>query len=81
MGELANVIAGQAKTLLAETPYQLLLATPTGLSGPGLDVGARSDFASLVVVFGSDAGDFALEVCLKRRGSDAMRAKDVELFK
>ena len=33
MGELANVIAGQAKTLLAETPYQLLLGTPTILLG------------------------------------------------
>ena len=39
MGELANVIAGQAKTLLAETPYQLLLATPSILSGAGLEVG------------------------------------------
>ena len=41
MGEVANIIAGQAKTLLAETPYQLVLATPTILSGPGIEVGAR----------------------------------------
>ncbi len=67
MGELANVIAGQAKTLLAETPYQLLLATPVILTGAGLEVGARSDLESLVMVFASDAGDFALQVCLKRR--------------
>ena len=33
MGELANVIAGQAKTLLAETPYQLVLATPSSPVG------------------------------------------------
>jgi len=71
MGELANVIAGQAKTLLAETPYQLLLATPIVLSGPGLEVGSRPDIGSLVVVFGSEVGDFALQVCLRRRGPDA----------
>ncbi len=80
LGELANVIAGQAKTLLAETPYQLLLATPSVLSGPGLEVGARPDIESLVVVFGSDAGDFALQICLRRYGSDAAApARDGEL--
>jgi len=71
MGELANVISGQAKTLLAETPYQLLLATPKVLSGPGLEVGSRPGIESLVVVFGSEAGDFALQVCLKWYGPDA----------
>jgi len=64
MGELANVIAGQAKTLLAETPYQLLLDTPRVLSGPGLEVGSRPDIESLVIVFGSEAGDFELQICL-----------------
>jgi len=71
MGELANVIAGQAKTLLAETPYQLLLATPSVLLGPGLEVGSRPGIESLVVFFGSEAGDFALQVCLKWYGPDA----------
>jgi len=80
MGELANVIAGQAKTLLAETPYQLLLATPRVLSGPGLEVGSRPGVEGLVVVFGSEAGDFALQVCLKSRGPDAAAAaQDGEL--
>jgi chemotaxis protein CheX len=64
MGELANVIAGQAKTLLAETPYQLMLDTPSVLSGPGLEVGSRKDLPGLIVVFASDAGDFALQLCL-----------------
>ena len=80
MGELANVIAGQAKTLLAETPYQLLLGTPTILSGAGLEVGSRPDVESLVVVFGTDAGDFALQVCLKCLGPyEAPSARDGEL--
>jgi chemotaxis protein CheX len=66
MGELANVIAGQAKTLLAETPYQLLLATPSVLTGAGLEFGSRPGADGLVVVFGCEAGDFALQICLKR---------------
>jgi chemotaxis protein CheX len=64
MGELANVIAGQAKTLLAETPYQLVLATPSVCFGADLDVGPPPDIGCLVVVFSSELGDFALQVCL-----------------
>jgi len=80
MGELANVIAGQAKTLLAETPYQLILATPVVLSGPGLEVGARPGVESLNVVFASDCGDFALQVCLEwDQTNGAEPANDGEL--
>jgi chemotaxis protein CheX len=62
MGELANVIAGQAKTLLAETPHKLVLATPSILSGAGLEVGPHPGAEGLVVVFASDVGDFALQI-------------------
>jgi chemotaxis protein CheX len=70
IGELANVIAGGAKTLLAETPYQLLLATPSILSGAGLDIASGPGAESLVAVFGSDAGPFTLQVCMQWRGLD-----------
>jgi chemotaxis protein CheX len=78
MGEVANVIAGAAKTLLAETPYQLLLATPSILSGAGLEVGSRPGLEGLVVVLDSDAGPFALQVCLLWRGTDEAPAGDAE---
>jgi chemotaxis protein CheX len=79
IGELANVIAGQAKTLLAETPYRLILATPSVLAGPGLEVGSRQDIQALVVVFGSDAGEFALQLCLHWDGPyAAASARDGE---
>jgi chemotaxis protein CheX len=64
MGELANVIAGQAKTLLAETPYQLVLATPSIYSGSGAEIAPPPDIGCLVVVFASELGDFALQICL-----------------
>jgi chemotaxis protein CheX len=67
VGELANVIAGQAKTLLAETPYQLVLGIPAIRSGPGLELESAPDAGSLIVVFGSEAGDFALQVCVNRK--------------
>lgn len=71
MGEVANVIAGQAKTMLAETPYQLVLATPSIVSGSDIEIGACPGIEGLVVVFGSDAGDFSLQVCLQWHGPNA----------
>ena len=71
LGELANVVAGQAKTMLADTPFQLVLATPSVLSRAGLGVGSRPGTDGLVVVFDSDAGSFALQVCLDRCTSSA----------
>jgi chemotaxis protein CheX len=65
MGELANVVAGQAKTLLAETPFQLALATPRILLGAGLEVASPCDSMILAVIFDSAAGEFALQVCLE----------------
>jgi CheY-specific phosphatase CheX len=61
LGELANVVAGQAKALLAGTPYHFTFGTPKVVyvdprrgPEPGQDC--------LVVVFGSQWGDFALQL-------------------
>jgi chemotaxis protein CheX len=66
VGEIANVIAGQAKALLAETPYHFTFGTPTVLSGAGLEIGLRDGAEGLVVIFGSDLGEFAVQLCLVR---------------
>jgi chemotaxis protein CheX len=59
VGEVANVVAGQAKALLYGTPSHFMLSTPTvlpeGAAGPP---GGR-----WVIGFGSDAGEFALHLC------------------
>jgi chemotaxis protein CheX len=65
MGEAANVLAGQAKALLHETPYRFTFSTPAILSGPGREIEGPAGTDCLVVVFGSDAGNFALQLCLK----------------
>jgi len=63
MGEITNVIAGQAKALLHGTPYRFGFSTPKiiprGTAVPEMD--ARREF--LIAAFASDAGDFTLALC------------------
>ncbi len=62
IGEIANVIAGQAKALLAESAFRFTFATPTILSAAGAHAARTlpgNDYA--VVAFCSDAGEFALQ--------------------
>jgi chemotaxis protein CheX len=63
VGEIGNVVAGQAKALLAATPYHFTFSLPK--------VADVEDFQlppvpnCLVVAFSCDFGDFALELFLK----------------
>jgi chemotaxis protein CheX len=66
MGEIANVLAGQAKALLLGTPYHFSLSTPTVLSRAEHEVRSHPEADCLVVAFASDVGDFALQLCLNR---------------
>ena len=58
-GELANVIAGQLKTLLHGTRHHFTLATPTVVAGPEAGPATAGEDL-LVVAFESDAGPFVL---------------------
>jgi chemotaxis protein CheX len=64
LGELANVIAGQAKALLAGMPYHFTYSPPSVVSGaePGIRPGPESD--CLVIAFGSDVGGVVLRLYL-----------------
>lgn len=64
VGEIANVIAGQAKGILASTKYQFCFSTPTIIAGAGHEIRHKPDMPCLVIAFGSDVGDFALQLCL-----------------
>jgi chemotaxis protein CheX len=63
VGEIGNVVAGQAKALLAATPYRFAFSLPGVVdvkdyqSSPGLNC--------LVVAFNSDVGRFTLHLFLK----------------
>jgi chemotaxis protein CheX len=59
MGEIANVVAGQAKSLLAGTPHQFTFSLPQVLaSSENLHQGLES----LVITFLCDQGAFALRL-------------------
>lgn len=60
VGEVANVIAGQAKALLAATHHRFSFTPPMLIDGPH-----RPTFADrLVIPFDTDAGPFTLQLCL-----------------
>ncbi len=65
VGELANVVAGQAKAILAGTPYHFAFSLPEVVAG-AKEFPSQPCSDCLVVDFGSDAGEFALQLFLIR---------------
>lgn len=64
IGELSNVIAGQARGLLADSAYQFSLSIPTVISGANHEIRHKPGAPCLVVAFGCDLGEFALQLCM-----------------
>ncbi len=64
MGEVANVVAGQAKALLHGTTYRFTFSTPRVVSGSDDPLPPGRNGRNLVLTFASDLGNFALEVAL-----------------
>jgi chemotaxis protein CheX len=60
VGELANVVAGQAKALLHGTVHKFVFSTPWVTSGADADCPAGGE--GLVVRFDTDVGPFALQL-------------------
>jgi CheY-specific phosphatase CheX len=63
-GEIANVVAGQAKALLAETPYRFVFFMPQVVVD-AKEFRAPPSLDCLAVIFSSDTGSFALQLFLK----------------
>ena len=64
VGEIANVIVGQTKALLAGTPHRFTFSLPQAVvSAP--EFRPPPGLPALVVAFGSEQGGFALELFLK----------------
>jgi chemotaxis protein CheX len=66
IGEIANVIAGQAKTLLAGTPYRLTFSLPEVVVGKHLLSHPEWSRECLVIAFRSDLGEFSLGLALQQ---------------
>jgi len=64
VGEIINVVAGQAKGILAPTKYHFSFSTPTIISGTNHEIRHKPNMACMVIAFGSEVGPFALQLCL-----------------
>ncbi|HEY3325195.1 MAG TPA: chemotaxis protein CheX [Planctomycetota bacterium] len=64
IGEISNVIAGQARGQLMGTPYEFVLSTPTVISGTNHEIRHKPSAPCLVVAFRSEVGEFALQLCM-----------------
>jgi chemotaxis protein CheX len=65
VGEIANVVAGQAKALLAATPYRFVFALPKVVAGAGA-LEDEADVDCLVIAFDSACGRFALRLSVQK---------------
>jgi chemotaxis protein CheX len=66
IGEIANVIVGQARGIIAGSDYEFVMATPTIVSGTGHEIRHKPGTPCLVIAFSSKLGEFALQLCLGR---------------
>jgi len=65
MGEIANVIAGQAKALLAGSPYRFAFSLPKVVVGGSPEFRPQQGRDCLLVAFRTDLGEFALQLVLE----------------
>jgi CheY-specific phosphatase CheX len=63
-GEFANVIAGQAKTMLKGTPYHYALSTPVVSRDPIPPADIEGECRHLLFLFDTDTGSFGVQVAL-----------------
>jgi chemotaxis protein CheX len=64
VAEIANVVAGQAKALLAGTAYRFAFSLPRVVVGAA-EFRPQQGLDCLVVAFSSERGEFALQLFLK----------------
>jgi chemotaxis protein CheX len=65
VGEIANVVAGQAKALLAESPYRFTFSMPTVLAD-ATTFRPKPTHDCLAIGFHCDEGDFLMQLFLTR---------------
>lgn len=63
VGELTNMISGQARRSLAENGMTFSASTPSVIIGKGHIIDHVKSSPILCIPFSTDAGDFVVEVC------------------
>ena len=64
VGELTNMICGGAKATLAKLDHKFDLATPTMITGKGVEISTLSETPTIVIPFETEFGGFVIEANL-----------------
>ena len=64
VGELTNMICGGAKAELSKMGLNFSLATPTMVTGKGVEIHYRTEAPTIAIPFKTDCGEFVLEANL-----------------
>lgn len=66
VGELTNMISGQARRELGEAGRVFRAAIPSVVTGHNHSIRHYSDGPKIAIPFSTDCGDFTIEVCFER---------------
>ncbi|MCK5096969.1 MAG: chemotaxis protein CheX [Desulfobacteraceae bacterium] len=66
VGELTNMISGQARRELEETGRSFKAAIPSVVAGPQHSITHYTDGPRIAIPFHTDSGEFTIEVCFER---------------
>ena len=66
VGEIANMISGQARQKLEESGRSLKAAIPTVIRGPDHTISHLTKHPIVAIPFATDRGEFTIEVCFEQ---------------
>lgn len=66
IGELANMLGGNVKSILSEKGRDINLSLPTTISGQHYDYQTNKDAETIVIPLKCDTGQFAIELQLEK---------------
>ncbi len=69
VGEIINMISGQAKAMLAKSAYRFTISLPSVVSGAGHEITHKKGTPNIVLMFEADGQPFAIQVCLQASSS------------
>lgn len=67
VGELTNMICGGAKSQLSKLNHKFDLATPTMITGKGVEISYHTEAPTITIPFKTEYGDFVIEANLTEK--------------
>ena len=67
VGEITNMISGNAKAMLSEKGYAFEMATPMMMVGQGVEITQLSKEPVISLPFKTPGGSFVAEICMHRK--------------